>query len=140
MSNGIKKVKNFFMLLTMFVFSFSLIVLADEGESLSLGAKLKNAGFNTIIGLATVFFVLILISFIISLFKYIPRIQNYFEEKKKKKSESSVDKTIEQIVQKEELSNDLELVAVITAAICAATDRSADSFVVRSVKKVRRKG
>ena len=117
-----------------------------------MAEKLINAGLNTLIGLTIVFGVLILISFIISLFKYIPKIQSAFEARKARKAEKkasksgktekseSVDKTIEQIVKKEEMSNDLELVAVITVAICAATNLSSDSFVVRSVRKVGRKG
>ncbi len=110
-----------------------------------MAEKLINAGLNTVIGLSVVFGVLILISFIISLFKYIPKIQGYFADRKNKKSAKSekaelMEKAIEQIVKKEEMSNDLELVAVITAAICAATNQSSDSFVVRSVRKVGRKG
>ncbi len=111
-----------------------------------MAEKLINAGFNTLIGLTVVFLVLILISFIISMFKYISVIEKYFADRKqrkelsKNKSEESVNKTIEQIVIKEELSNDLELVAVITAAISAATNHNSDSFVVRSVKKVSMKG
>ena len=119
-----------------------------------MAERLINAGFNTLIGISIVFAVLILISFIISLFKYIPAIMGFFSKIKKaiaglfkrnKKNSAiisieAVDKTIEQIVHKEEHSNDLELVAVITAAICAATGQSADSFIVRSVRKVGRKG
>lgn len=121
-----------------------------------MAERLINAGLNTLIGISIVFLVLILISFVISLFKYIPKIQSFFEKLKAKrqakkaakkagksgKSENVelMDKTIEQIIQKEELCNDLELVAVITAAIQAATNQSASSFVVRSVRKVGRKG
>ena len=120
-----------------------------------MAEKLMNAGMNTLVGLTVVFAVLILISFIISLFKYISVFEKRLAERKRRKeekkrnknnkakseSEESVEKTIEQIVIKEELANDdLELVAVITAAICAATGSSADSFVVRSVRKIRRKG
>ena len=36
-------------------------------------------------------------------------------------------------------ANDTELIAVITAAICASTGASSDSFVVRSIKKVKRR-
>ena len=46
------------------------------------------------------------------------------------------DKVVEQIAQKEELvQDDLELVAVISAAIAAATGSSTDGFVVRSIKR-----
>lgn len=126
-----------------------------------MAERLLHAGLNTLVGLSVVFAVLILIAWIISLFKYIPKLEAYLAERSRKKaekkrlkalkkqgnktqSEELVDKTFEQIVQKEELSdelsNDMEIVAVITAAICAATGNSSDSFVVRSVRKVRRKG
>ena len=46
------------------------------------------------------------------------------------------DKVVEQIAQKEELvQDDLELVAVISAAIAAATGSYTDGFVVRSIKR-----
>lgn len=122
-----------------------------------MAERLLQAGLNTLVGLTVVFAVLILIAWIISLLKYTYKLEEYLAERKKRKEEKkrlkalkkqndkvqsveSVDKTIEQIVQKEELSNDLELVAVITAAICAATSSSPNSFVVRSVKKVGMKG
>ena len=122
-----------------------------------MAERLLHAGMNTLVGLAVVFSVLILIAWIISLFKYTVYLEKFLADRKAKKaekkrkkqeakngvktiSEESVDKTIEQIVQKEELSNDLELVAVIMAAIHAATGQSLDSFVVRSIKKVGRKG
>ena len=38
----------------------------------------------------------------------------------------------------EDLTDDLELVAVISAAIAASENTSTDSFVVRSIKKVNR--
>ncbi len=123
-----------------------------------MAEKLMNAGLNTLVGLTVVFLVLILIAWIISLFKYTYKLENFLAERKRRKeekkrnkknknsttkneSEESVEKIIEQIVIKEERANDdLELIAVITAAICAATGTSSDSFVVRSVKKVNRKG
>jgi sodium pump decarboxylase gamma subunit len=102
-----------------------------------LGEKGKKAVLNTVIGMGTVFVVLIFISFIISLFKYI----NVFEEKQKNKkgaagAPSSVDNAIAQIVSTEENeADDLELVAVITAAIAAAEGTSSDGLVVRSIRK-----
>ena len=54
-------------------------------------------------------------------------------------AEKAIDNTISQITAKEEDElNDLELVAVIAAAIAAATGSSTDDFVVRSIRKVRR--
>ncbi len=104
--------------------------------------KMEKAGLNTLLGMGTVFVVLILISLIISCFGFIPKAQTYFDNKKKKKSSmaaEAVDNTIAQIIEKEELTDDTELVAVITAAIAASgtAGASTDGFVVRSIKRVK---
>ncbi len=102
----------------------------------TFGEKMEKAGLNTLLGMGTVFAVLILISLIISCMGLIPKMQAASEAKKKKKA-SAVDNTVAQIIEKEELSDDLELVAVITAAIAAGTGTSTDGFVVRSIKRVK---
>ena len=52
-----------------------------------------------------------------------------------------MDQTIAQIIEKEELSDDLELVAVISAAIAAYEGSSStEGFVVRSIKKQKKDG
>jgi sodium pump decarboxylase gamma subunit len=121
------------------VYEDSLMEYATLNVQYSLGEKMSKAAINTVIGMCVVFVVLILISFIISLFKYI----SVFEQKLKEgrsgaqKDTSSVDHTIAQIVQKEEeLVDDLELVAVIAAAIAASEGTSPDGLVVRSIRKV----
>lgn len=107
----------------------------------TFGEKMEKAGLNTLLGMGTVFSVLILISIIISLFAFIPKIQESFSKKKNKSvQKNAVDQTIAQIIEKEELSDDLELVAVITAAVAAdqvANGGSADGFVVRSIKRTK---
>ena len=104
---------------------------------LSLGEILQKAGLNTILGMGTVFAVLIFIAFIISMFKYISVIEESLKNKKNKKTEDTVAKTetVEAPAASEELSDDLELVAVIAAAIAAAEGTSTDSFVVRSIRR-----
>ena len=104
---------------------------------LSLGEILQKAGLNTILGMGTVFAVLIFIAFIISMFKYISVIENALKNKKNKKAEDTVVKTeiVEAPMASEELCDDLELVAVIAAAIAAAEGTSTDSFVVRSIRR-----
>ena len=101
----------------------------------TLGEKMGKAVMNTLMGMGTVFVILILISIIIYAFRIIPYLQN----KKKNATDATVvkeDKVVEQIAQKEELvQDDLELVAVISAAIAAATGSSTDGFVVRSIKR-----
>ena len=101
---------------------------------------ISDAGINTVICLAVVFAVLIFISFLISLFKYIPKLEAALSKKDKKTelAENAVVNTASQIEVKEEeeeLSDDLELVAVITAAIAASAGTSTDGFVVRSIRR-----
>ena len=100
----------------------------------TFGEKMQKAGLNTLLGMGTVFIVLIIISLIISLFNFIPKIQAAFSKGKEDPKIVAVDNTIAQIVEKEEQEDDLELVAVITAAIAAASyGGSSDDFVVRSI-------
>lgn len=108
----------------------------------SFGEVMYKALLNTFLGMGTVFVVLILISAIISCFSFIPKIEAAFkkkpQEEEKKEAQNTVDNTIAQIVEKEELSDDLELVAVIAAAVAASEGAaSTDGFVVRSIRKRR---
>ena len=101
----------------------------------TLGQKMSKAALNTVIGMGTVFIMLILISFIISLFGV------FSGGGKKKEKKTGVDLAVEQIEKNEtaELSSNSELVAVIAAAI-AAYEGSSDTsgFVVRSVRRIKR--
>lgn len=104
-------------------------------------SAISDAAVNTVICLLMVFAVLIFISFLISLFKYIPKLEAFFAGKKENKTElaeTAADNTVSQIEVKEEaeeLSDDLELVAVITAAIAASTKTSTEGFTVRSIRR-----
>ena len=101
----------------------------------STGEIMAKAGMNTVIGMGTVFVVLILISLIISCFTLVSK----FEAKQKKEEPAAAAvaaPVVEQIEAKEELSDDTELVAVIAAAIAAYEGAaSTDGFVVRSIRK-----
>lgn len=104
----------------------------------TFGEKMEKAALNTLLGMGTVFVVLILICLIISCFAIIPKIQAKFAKKPAKEDvkKAAVDNTIAQIIEKEELADDLELVAVISAAIAASEGAaSTDGFVVRSIKR-----
>lgn len=105
----------------------------------TLVEKMEKAALNTLLGMGTVFIVLILIMFIIMAFGVIPKIEKSIADKKAKKksdTKTAVDNTIAQIIEKEELSDDTELVAVIAAAIAASEGAvSTDGFVVRSIKR-----
>lgn len=102
----------------------------------SFGELMEKAALNTLLGMGTVFAVLILISLIISSFKLLTRSQT--SSSKKKITTDAVDNTIAQIIEKEEeeLADDCELVAVIAAAIAASQGAaSTEGFVVRSIKR-----
>lgn len=127
--------------------TFEFTINDDDVCSLESGAinpvyttseKMAKAGMNTLIGMGTVFVVLIFISFIIYLLKFVNVIGN--KEKNGNKEDTAavgVDNAIAQIVSNEEQeADDLELVAVITAAIAAMEGTSADGLVVRSIRKV----
>ncbi|MCM1154674.1 MAG: OadG family protein [Roseburia sp.] len=106
--------------------------------SFSMGEIMKKAGMNTLLGMGTVFAVLILISLIIYAFGLIPKLMSGKKEEKKETSVAA-DNVVAQIVEKEELSDDLELVAVISAAIAAYEGSgTTDGFVVRSIRKAHR--
>ena len=106
----------------------------------TFGELMTNAALNTLLGMGTVFAVLILISFIISAFSLISKVESALKNKASKKEikEEAVNNTIAQIEEREELSDDLELVAVIAAAIASYEGTSTDGFVVRSIRKANR--
>lgn len=105
----------------------------------NLGEKLSKAGLNTLIGMATVFIILIFIIFIIDAFKYI----SVFEEKLAKKPKELTKEEIklkEEVSTQENLLEDQELVAVISAAIMAyEEENNTDDLIVRSLKKSKRR-
>lgn len=102
----------------------------------TFGESMWRAFLNTVLGMGTVFTVLILISFIIAAFGLIPKL---FKPKKKSvENKAGADDVVAQIVEREELSDDTELVAVISAAIAAYEGSgSTDGFVVRSIRKTK---
>ncbi len=110
---------------------------------LDLGESMRNAGVNTLIGMGTVFIMLIVIAIIISLLKYVPSIVDAFSKKPETQNNESVEKAIENIVAREESddteeADDTELIAVIAAAIAASqNEASTDGFVVRSIRRIR---
>ena len=105
----------------------------------------SEALVNTGLGMGTVFVVLILISFLISLLKYVPML---FDNKKKKAAEPAAKadapvKKAEPVPAPvvEAKSDDAQIVAVIAAAIAAqmteetGTVVNPDELVIRSIKK-----
>lgn len=120
-----------------FVFEDQMLTAITTNVVYSFAENMEKAALNTLLGMGTVFAVLILISLIIGCFGFIPKIQAMFNKKSKEEVKAeAVDNTIAQIIEKEELSDDLELVAVIAAAIAASEGAaSTDGFVVRSIKR-----
>lgn len=111
-------------------------------ESMDISAKytkgeiLKKAGLNTVLGMGTVFTVLIFLAFIISLLKYVPKLVDKFNKKKNADIQSTgMNSTAAAQESTQTVTDDLELVAVIAAAIAAHTGTSTDDFVVRSIKR-----
>lgn len=107
----------------------------------SLATTLKNAALNTVMGLGTVFVVLALLIFLISLFKYIPgsAAAKKKEEKEAAPAPAPAAAPVSAAVPAAPAYDDKELVAVITAAIAASEGTSPSGFVVRSIRKINRK-
>lgn len=105
----------------------------------SLAANMQRAGMNTLMGIGIVFLMLVFLSFVIGLFKYIEKFQNVGKKKAAEEAPKAEEAPAPAIAQSEaadeEFADDLELVAVISAAIAAYENTSGDSFVVRSIKK-----
>lgn len=120
--------------------SFLKLQSASLSAKETTGELMKKAGLNTLLGMGSVFIVLILICLIISCFSLIPKLQKTMAEKKAGNT-TGIDNAVAQIVVQEETrdaSDDLELVAVIAAAVAAYEGAaSSDGYVVRSIRKIR---
>ena len=104
----------------------------------TMGQLMTRAALNTLMGMGTVFAVLILICLIISAFGLIPKIQASFSKKKEKPvvaPSASATPAAAKTEEPEDLTDDLELVAVIAAAIAAYEGTSTDGFQVRSIRR-----
>lgn len=106
----------------------------------SMGQLMGKAALNTLIGMGTVFAVLILISFVISCFRFISKAQAAAAKRKEAKAagkgEEADNAEVQTAVQEAAAdgTDDFELAAVIAAAIAASEGAaSADGFVVRSI-------
>lgn len=84
----------------------------------NVAEAMPEAVSNTVIGVVVVFAALLFFSFVISLLKYVNVIGKKKEAKVEEKAVpmAAIENTVAQI-EEEELCNDAELVAVITAAI-----------------------
>lgn len=108
----------------------------------SMNEKIQQAAMNTLLGMGTTFAVLILLALVIALFgKVVGGASN-----KSTRSKAAVQTApapaaaVPAVEEAEELADDMELVAVIAAAVAAFEGKqSTDGFVVRSIRKARRK-
>ena len=122
-----------------------MIVLAATAQAAGEDyTTIPQALVNTVIAMGTVFLVLILISFIISLLKFIPILMDKLTKK---------EEPVQPVPQAQPVSapkpvvqtpaapaDDTQLIAVITAAVAAAMEQDgvavpADGLVIRSIKK-----
>ncbi len=106
-------------------------------------AHIGTAFANTLMGMGTVFVMLIFISLLISLFGYIPKLEEKIKNigKKPEPVKAEEPATVEQEPQTQEVDpqEDEQLIAVITAAIMASYGSNAvseDKLVVRSIHRV----
>ena len=109
----------------------------------SIEDAMAEATVNTIIGITVVFLALLFISFVISLFKYINKFEQKLADRKAGKTAPAPQpvaaSTPAPVAEAEPETDDLELIAVITAAIHAYEEAQGNTvtgdLVVRSIKK-----
>ena len=97
---------------------------------------MMNAVYNTVLGMGTVFLMLVVIALIISAFRIIPVIQKKFSKKENNavQEPTHTDRPAA-VPEATDEAEDLELVAVIAAAIAAYEQVPVDSFRVRTIKR-----
>ena len=106
----------------------------------SMGKLIERAGLNSVMGIGIVFLALLFLSFLIGRLHTIPDLIEKKEAEKAPVAPAAPAPVAAPVVEEEEdLMDDLELVAVITAAIAASETTSGDGFVVRSIKKANRR-
>ncbi len=128
----------------------AVVVYDSQGQLVSLTVSvikplselMTNAALNTLLGMGTVFAVLILIAWIISLFKNINKLQGAAGKKKQAEAPAPAPAPVPAVpaAEEEAAEDDGELVAVIAAAVAAyesETGHAAEpgEFVVRSIRR-----
>ncbi|MCD8300584.1 MAG: OadG family protein [Clostridiales bacterium] len=137
-----KKIRKLFSVIAVITAAFlcpAVAFASEAGETMS--EKLAYAARNTVLGICTVFIMLIIIAVIIYCFRFLPKI---FGPKDKKKETAAGEKKQEAPTPEPEpafaeaeapVTDDLELIAVISAAIAAGEQVPAGSFVVRTIRR-----
>ncbi|MCR4716723.1 MAG: OadG family protein [Lachnospiraceae bacterium] len=117
-----------------------MTMLASAGDALNPTVPIMIS--NSLMGILIVFCVLIFISFIISLFKYLPG-SGAAKPKAAPEVKKETAPQVKETVKEENLAGDDQLVAVITAAIyayessVAGVTAGSDPLIVRSIRRVR---
>ncbi len=122
----------------------AVIAAAPASEEMT---TIPQALVNTALGMGTVFVVLILISFIISLLKYIPKLLELFTKKEAAPvpvspvPKAAPQPKAEPRKMQRAVTEDTQLVAVIAAAVAAAMSEETgvpvapDGLVIRSIRR-----
>ena len=116
----------------------SLVSMEFATAEKTMGQKMEEAVLNTLMGVCVVFVMLFFLSFLISQFKHISKLEEGFKKKNAPAAPAPAPVAAPAPVEEEEVADDGELIAVIAAAIAAAESTSTDGFVVRSIKKSNR--
>lgn len=105
-----------------------------------MSVLLKQAGLNTLMGICIVFCMLVFLSFVISLFKYVNKIGASKDNVLAEGPKAAPAVPVPAVETSGNMSED-EITAVIAAAIAAYEEEngSGDTYVVRSIKKVSNK-
>lgn len=119
---------------------------------LILASRIETSLLNTVLGMTTVFVVLIIITLLISLLGFIPKLkkgsvdQNKIEQGESQNLGNRLDSLNQEVkansnrnwnVSNENLLNNQELIAVITAAIMEylGDDAPSDGLIIRNIKR-----
>ena len=116
----------------------SLVSMEFATAEKTMGQKMEEAVLNTLMGVCVVFVMLFFLSFLISQFKHISKLEEGFKKKNAPAAPAPAPVAAPAPIEEEEVADDGELIAVIAAAIAAAEGTSTDGFVVRSIKKSNR--
>lgn len=118
------------------MYNISLLLssaVAETVEKTSLDLFLEGL-VTTVIGMGIVFILLGLLSGVLYLLKFVGNDNKKKEEKPAEKPAEV--KATAPVIETVQQTDDLELVAVITAAVAATMGTTSDKFVVKSIKRV----
>ena len=109
----------------------------------TVGKAIEKAAENTAVGLVNVMLILVLLTLVIGLFRFIPNGSRKKKELEAAEAAAPVGTETAQEPEEEEGADDGEIAAVIAAAVAAYESENgkapADGFVVRSIRRRGRK-